>query len=168
MMEHVVIREFLYPSFLTPPPSLTFLDQYAFLPTGFTFAAVISLLHTITTLLQSNPFVIVISLDLSKAFDTVRHSTPLAKMAGLELPVPDYNWIVDFFREHAHRTMFNVEESSTASISASIIQGSGIGLAVFTVTAADLKPLYPGNLLVKFADDTYLGVSIGTDIGDLE
>jgi len=89
-------------------------------------------------------------------------------MAGLELPVPDYNWIVDFFREHAHRTMFNVEESSTASISASIIQGSGIGLAVFTVTAADLKPLYPGNLLVKFADDTYLGVSIGTDIGDLE
>jgi len=63
-----------------------------------------------------------------------------------------------FFREHAHRTMFNGEESSTASISASIIQGSGIGPAAYTVTAADLKPLQPGNSLVKFADDAYLVV----------
>ena len=29
-------------------------------------------------------------------------------------------------------------------------------ITTFTVTAADLKPLQPGNLLVKFADDTYL------------
>ena len=74
------------------------------------------------------------------------------------IPVPVYNWIVDFFCDHAHRTMFNGdwEESTTASISASIIHGSGIGPAAFTVTAADLKPLHPGNSLVKFADDTYL------------
>ena len=104
----------------------------------------ISLLHTITTLLQSNPFVIVISLDFSKAFDTVRHSRMLAKMAELELPVPVYHWLVDFFREHAHRTVFSGEESSTASISVSIVQGLGIGPAAYTVTAADLKPLQPG------------------------
>jgi len=54
--------------------------------------------------------------------------------------------------------MFNGEESSTASISASIIHGSGIGPAAYTVTAPDLKPLQPGNSLVKFADDTYLVV----------
>ena len=40
----------------------------------------------------------------------------------------------------------------------SIIQGSGVGPAAFTVTAADLKPLHPDNSLVKFADDTYLVV----------
>jgi len=91
MMERVVVREFLYPSFLTPPPSFAFLDQYAFRPTSSTSAAVISLLHTISTLIQSNPFVTVLSLDFSKAFDTVRHSTLLAKMTELELPVPVYN-----------------------------------------------------------------------------
>jgi len=79
-------------------------------------------------------------------------------MAELELPVPVYNWLVDFFREHAHRTVFNGEESSTVSISASIVQGSGIGPAAYTVTAADLKPLQPSNSLVKFADDKYLVV----------
>jgi len=152
MLERVVVREFLYPSFLTPPPSLTF-----FRPTGSTFAVAISLLHTITTLIQSNPFVIVISLDFSKAFDTVRHSTLLAEMAELELPVPVYNWLVDFFLNML-TALCSTGKSSTASISASIIQGSGIGPATYTVTAADLKPLQPGNWLVKFAYDTYLVV----------
>jgi len=79
-------------------------------------------------------------------------------MTEVELPVPVYNWLVDFFGEHAHRTVFKWEESSTASISASIVQGSGIGPAAYTVTAADLKTLQPGNSLVKFANDTYLVV----------
>ena len=87
-MERVVVREFLYPSFLTPPPSLTFLDQYAFRPTGSTSAAVISLLHTITTLLQSNPFVIVISLDFSKAFDCAAlHFTRKNGRTGTSCPL---------------------------------------------------------------------------------
>ena len=68
--------------------------------------------------------------------------------------------------------MFNGELSSTASISASIIQDSGIGPAAFTVTAADLKPLHPGNSLVKFADDTFLVVPSGdgqfSDMGGSE
>jgi len=82
----------------------------------------------------------------------------MAKMTEVELPVPVYNWPVDFFREHAHRTVYNGEESSTASISASIVQGSDIGPAAYTVTAADLKTLQSGNSLVKFANDTYLVV----------
>jgi len=55
MTERTVIRTFLYPAFLAPPPSLTFSDQFAFCPTGSTSAAIISLLHTITSLLQANP-----------------------------------------------------------------------------------------------------------------
>jgi len=46
-----------------------------------TSAAITSLPHTITNLLQSNPFVTVISFDFSEAFDTIRHSTLLSKLA---------------------------------------------------------------------------------------
>ena len=70
-----------------------------FRPTGSTTAAIITLLNTVTDLLQSNPYVVVICLDFSKAFDTVRHSTLLAKMTELDFPVPVYNWIVDFFED---------------------------------------------------------------------
>jgi len=56
-------------------------------------------------MLQTNPFVVVISLDFSKAFDTVRHSTLLTNMAELDLPLPVYNWLVSFFDGHTHTVL---------------------------------------------------------------
>jgi len=44
--------------------------------------------------------------------------------------------------------------------SASITQGSSIGSATYTVTAADLRPLNPDNIFIKFSDDTYVVISI--------
>ena len=61
----------IYPAFHKPPTSLTFNDQFAFRPTGSTTAAIITLLHKVTHLLLSNPYVIIIALDFSKASDTV-------------------------------------------------------------------------------------------------
>ena len=48
------------------------------------------------------------------------------------------------------------EISTTASICASVTQGSGLGPASFLVTAADLRSLSKHNRIIKFADDTYL------------
>jgi len=42
------------------------------------------------------------------------------------------------------------------AITASIVQGSGIGPASYVVTAAVLQTVNPGNLMVKYADDTNL------------
>jgi len=75
LMERNLVRTFLYPTFLDSPPTLAFSDQFAFHPTDSTSAAIISLLHAVINLLQFNLFVVIISLDFSKAFDTVRHST---------------------------------------------------------------------------------------------
>jgi len=37
-----------------------------------------------------------------------------------------------------------------------ILQGSGVGLVLFVFNALDLHPIYPTNLMLKYADDTYL------------
>jgi len=79
-MERIVVQTFLYPALLALPPKLTVADQYALRPTGSTTAALIYLLHTITKFLIDNPYVVVIGLDFSKAFDTVRHKTLLEKL----------------------------------------------------------------------------------------
>ena len=97
-----------------------------------------------------------VSLDFSKAFDTVRHSTLLEKMAQLDLPDNVYNWLVDFFSDHTHSTVYKGERSKINSITASIIQGSSIGPASYVVNAGDLKAVTPGNCLLKFADDIYI------------
>jgi len=93
LIERTVVHTFLYPSFLDPPPTLVLSDQFAFHPSGSTSAGIISL-HTVINLLQFEPFVVVISLDFSKAFDIVQHSTLLSKLAELDLPTPVYKWLV--------------------------------------------------------------------------
>jgi len=44
-------------------------------------------------MLTTNPYVIYLSLDFSKAFDTVSHAILMKKLAKLDLPDPVYNWL---------------------------------------------------------------------------
>ena len=61
-----------------------------------------AMLHTVRTMLAENDFVHVFSFDFSKAFNTVRHSTLMAKFAQLQMPDCIHNWICDFLDGHAH------------------------------------------------------------------
>ena len=86
----------------------------------------------------------------------MRYSELLGKYSRMELPDYVYNWLVDFFQAHTHCSPFGGLESELISISASIIQGSAPGPVSYVITGSDLRPLTPGNTMVKFADDTYL------------
>jgi len=88
-------------------------------------------------LLVNNPYVIVIAIDYSKAFDMVWHSTLLAKMAQLDILDCTYNWLIDFFNGHSHHTKYDEQTSTLKTISASIIQGSAIGPASYVVDASN-------------------------------
>jgi len=127
----------------------------------YTTAALTKLIHQVTAMLESNPYVIVYAINFSKAFDTVRHSEHIDKYSKMELPDCVYNWLVDFFRAHTHSSRLGGVESEFIAISASIIQGSVVGPASYVVTGSDFRPLTPGNLMVKFADDTYLVIPSG-------
>jgi len=105
-------------------------------------------------MLSSNPYVIVIPLDFSKAFDTVRYSSMLHKLEQLGIPDNVYNWFVDYFNGHCHSTTYGGSESTLRLIKASVAQGSGVGPATHVVTASDLQPPNALNRLVKYADDT--------------
>ena len=50
MMERTVVQRFLYPAFQSPPSTLTFMDQFAFRPTGSTTAAIIYKCKKLTSL----------------------------------------------------------------------------------------------------------------------
>jgi Reverse transcriptase (RNA-dependent DNA polymerase) len=128
----------------------------AFRPTGSTTSAIISLLNHRTNMLVNNPYVVVIAIDFTKAFDTVRQATLIEKLAMLNLPDNVCNWFNSFFNHRSHCTDYNGERSSSLEITASIVQGSVMGPASYVVTAADLHPVTPGNEMCKYADDTYI------------
>ena len=156
VLERIVVTDFIYPSLQYPPPGLSFSDQFAFQPSASTTVALVHLLHTITDLLKTNPYVTVYALDFSKAFDSVRQSAVLEKYSRLNLPDNIYNWVEAFFREHKHCTRFGDDISQFRTILASIIQGSAIGPVSYVVTASDLHVAVSGNFIDKYADDTYL------------
>ena len=112
IMERIIVRDYLYPALQAPIPVLNFSDQFAFRPTGSTTATLITILQSVTSLLVDNPYVAVIAVDFSKAFDTVRHATLLEKMALLSIPDNVCNWLVDFFQERSHCVRYSEEMSA--------------------------------------------------------
>ena len=157
LMEKIITRHFIYPTFAIHPISNTLVNQFAFRPSGSTTAALISITNDITSILETDECVHVIALDFSKAFDTVRHHSFFLKLA--KLPIPDflYNWYISYFSNRNHQTKINDGTfSDFKPINASIVQGSAIGPTAFIITASDLKTITPGNKLDKYADDTYL------------
>jgi len=43
--ERIIVRDYMYPAVSSPPPTLTFADQYAFWPSGSTTAALVALVQ---------------------------------------------------------------------------------------------------------------------------
>ena len=146
MTEKIVVRAFVYPALGNPLPKLNFADQFAFRPSGSTTAAIVALLHVVTQALMTNPYVIVVALDFSKAFDTVRHSSVMAKVAQLNLPDYVHNWLADYLEGHCHCMRFNGQMSDVLEVSASIIQGSAIVPALYVVNAADMHTVTPDEI----------------------
>ena len=97
----------MYPSLGSPPPTLTFADQYVFRSSGS--ASLIALLQKVTNLLDTNSYVIVIALDFARAFDTVRHSSLTEKVAELNVPDNIYNWITNFLSGHSNHTAHGIK-----------------------------------------------------------
>jgi len=155
LTERIVVRRYVYSALASPPPTLQFQDQFAFRPTGSPTAAIISLVNTVINLLTTEPYVIVLSFDFSKAFDILRHFTLLQKFAQLDLPDHIYNWlglpVTDFFHDDSHITVFNDQCSSFLDITASIVQGSVIGPASFVVSLSQSGIWLPPQLEIRYA-----------------
>ena len=156
LLEKLIVRQYFYPLLVQPTLFPLLHDQTAFRPTGSTTAALISLLHPVSKLLTDNQYVHVIALDFSKAFDSISHAPLLQKLSNYQLPDQAYNWTRNFLTERAHVTSHNDQLSTTATITASVIQGSALGPVAYIINSSDLRPLHAENLLLKYADDTYL------------
>ena len=100
ILEKIITKQVLYPILVDPVSSVEFSDQYGFRPTGSTTVAIISIRNDITCILQSSPYVHIIALDFSKAFDTVRYRTLLSKF-----------------------NHFHVRETCTIGLSATLLAG---------------------------------------------
>ena len=135
LCKKIIVRSFQYPVLPDPVFSKTISDQFAFRTTGSTTAVLITLLQHLTDLVTQYGYVHLIALDFSKAFDTVRYSTLLSKIADLQIDDQIlYNWLIDFFSNRQHLTKHNQEESVILSINSSVVQRSSMGPVMYIIT----------------------------------
>ena len=142
MVEKIVVRKYIYPAFNLQPVKKTAVWSIRPQAYGINHCCINRDHSQITTLLETNESVTLISLDFSKAFDTVRHATLATKLAILEIPDEIYNWMVNFMKDRGHVTKYEERISGILYINASVFQGSRFGPTAFTVNASDLKTLY--------------------------
>ena len=105
-----------------------------------------------------------VTIDFSRAFDSVPHSILIEKYKSTQTPNVIIDWIIEYLRNRSHCTVFNDQHSSMANINASVIQGSGIGPISFSIFISDLKAISKCNAIEKYADDATLLVPSNSDV----
>src|SRR6266536_2707369 len=80
----------------------------------------------------------VISFDFTKAYVSVRLSNLFAKLCSFPLPDFLFNWLIQFFANRSHSTLYNGLLSTILRISASIVQGLVRGPFVYVDDSSDL------------------------------
>ena len=79
----------------------------------------------------------------------------MEKVAELNVPDNIYNWIANFLSGHSHCTRYQGRTLDSLDITASIIQGSSVGSALYVIHAADLQAATAG-----YADDNYVIIPV--------
>ena len=152
--EKLLIKKYFSNIFKERNTSKDFTDQFGFRPTGSTTAAITACINEISNMLENNKYVRLISLDFSKAFDTVKHSMFFIKLSKYITDDSLFNWFIDLFNDHMQRTKYNEETSEYSRVNAGVIQGSAVGPFAFCIVASDLRPISTHNVIIKYADDT--------------
>ena len=163
VLEKHIVAQYIQPVL----PFNLLCDQFAFKPTGSTTCALVYLLHNVTKLLENNSYVRCLTIDFTKAFDVIDHDTLLKKMLNLTVHVSPniISWISSFLRGRSQVVRYKGYLSDPCSINRGIVQGSGIGPALFAIMISDLTTISVMNLLCKFADDVNLLSPETADIG---
>ena len=96
---------------------------------------------------------VLVTLDLSKAFDMVCHRTLLEKLSRTSLPPSLTRWLSGYLTGRQARTLFRGETSPARIVRTGVPQGSVISPTLFNSCVGSLTSPPEGVNVVSYADD---------------
>lgn len=99
--------------------------------------------------------ILLVFLDISKAFDRVWHPGLLHKLREFGISGPIYNWFIDYLSGRKQKVVLGGEESTEQMINAGVPQGSILGPLLFLIFINDIVETVE-NPMFLFADDSSL------------
>ena len=136
---------------LTPEP-----HQHGFRPLHSTTTALLEISSAVADgFNQKKPAdrTVLVTLDLSKAFDMICHRTLLEKLSRTSLPPSLTRWLSGYLTGRQARTLFRGETSPARIVRTGVPQGSVISLTLFNSYVGSLPSPPEGVNLVSYADD---------------
>ncbi|MEL7308580.1 MAG: reverse transcriptase family protein, partial [Pseudomonadota bacterium] len=103
--------------------------------------------------LDTSGAVRVLSIDFSKAFDKILHSSIVTSAQKFCLPPNIINWIKSFLSNRFQCVRVKGVFSSWSLIRSGVPQGSVLGPILFCMVVDSLSSVSPNSLCVKYADD---------------
>ena len=131
-------------------------SQYGFRPKRSTQLAATALFDNIRRDVDRGNLVGAIFIDLSKAFDTLSHSTLLTKLPGYGIEDSELMWFTDYLFECKITVPYGDFLSNNQSLFTGVPHGSILGPLLFLIYFNDVVDCILNANIIKYADDTVL------------
>ena len=134
--------------------------QHAYRKFHGTVTCLFELLNEIYHLIDIKKKVAIVSLDLSKAFDTINHTLLLKKLKSFNLNSDSITFLQSYLSNRKQVTKLNNFTSTKEEIKSGVPQGSILGPFLFLIFVNDLPDAFGDTCkFISYADDTQLLVS---------
>lgn len=132
-------------------------NQHAYQKCHSTITCLIEVLTYIYSLIDKKKLTAIISLDLSKAFDSIDHKLLLKKLSKLGLGENAVQWVESYLTNRKQITKFKKFKSTEEIVHSGIPQGSIVGPLLFLCYTNDFHEELTGECKTfAYADDTQM------------
>ncbi len=147
-------------------------NQFGFRPCTSTLHAHISIQEFITSKLDDPPVtdILMISFDMSKAFDKLDHSSLMKTLCDSNLPKDFIVWCQSYLSSRRQCVVLNSHtKSNFVSVTSGVPQGSVLAPFLFAAHMGSLSPLCPHAHMTKYADDvvTLLPITKNSNVKEI-
>ena len=136
--------------------NVLYTSQYGFRTEHSTIHAVTELIGNILKGFEENKITLGLFLDLSKAFDTLKHSTLLEKLEHYGIRGTPLNWFESYLNNRKQYVNYNgvKSEFNRVTLEYGVPQGSVLGPLLYLIFCNDIYKCIKYCKTILFADDT--------------